>query len=80
MATASSLTGVEDRVARLQALLNDIDAAQRELDLVGSDPQAATRVLERLNDLARQVATEVERERRAMQDDSADLDSQLGLL
>jgi hypothetical protein len=52
-----------DAVARLQELLDKVEAARGELEGV-EDPERAVEVLQALADLAKEVQTEVERARR----------------
>ena len=52
-----------DAVARLQELLDKVEAARGELESVG-DPERAVEVLQELADLAKEVQAEVERARR----------------
>jgi hypothetical protein len=52
-----------DAVARLQELLDKVEAARGELEGV-EDPERAVQVLQELADLAKEVQAEVERARR----------------
>ena len=52
-----------DAVARLQELLDKVEAARGELEGV-DDPERAVQVLQELSDLAKEVQAEVERARR----------------
>ncbi|MGH3021179.1 MAG: hypothetical protein ACRDNR_13635 [Gaiellaceae bacterium] len=52
-----------DAVARLQDLLDKVEAARGELEGV-DDPERAVEVLQELADLAKEVQAEVERARR----------------
>ncbi len=52
-----------DAVARLQDLLDKVEAARGELEGV-EDPERAVEVLQELADLAKEVQAEVERARR----------------
>jgi len=52
-----------DAVARLQELLDKVEAARGELEGV-EDPERAMQVLQELADLAKEVQAEVERARR----------------
>jgi poly(A) polymerase Pap1 len=52
-----------DAVARLQELLDKVEAARGELEGV-QDPERAVQVLQELADLAKEVQAEVERARR----------------
>ncbi|MGH3059986.1 MAG: hypothetical protein ACRDNA_01065 [Gaiellaceae bacterium] len=52
-----------DAVARLQELLDKVEAARGELEGV-DDPERAVEVLQELADLAKEVQAEVERARR----------------
>ena len=52
-----------DAVARLQQLLEKVEAARTELEGV-QDPERAVQVLQELADLAKEVQAEVERARR----------------
>jgi hypothetical protein len=52
-----------DAVARLQELLDKVEAARGELESV-EDPERAVEVLQELADLAKEVQAEVERARR----------------
>ena len=52
-----------DAVARLQELLDKVEAARGELENV-EDPERAVEVLQELADLAKEVQAEVERARR----------------
>jgi hypothetical protein len=52
-----------DAVARLQELLDKVEAARSELEGV-EDPERAVQVLQELADLAKEVQAEVERARR----------------
>ena len=52
-----------DAVARLQELLDRVEAARGELEGV-DDPERAVEVLQELADLAKEVQAEVERARR----------------
>jgi hypothetical protein len=52
-----------DAVARLQELLDKVEAARSELEGV-DDPERAVQVLQELADLAKEVQAEVERARR----------------
>ncbi|MGH3057496.1 MAG: hypothetical protein ACRDPP_04575 [Gaiellaceae bacterium] len=52
-----------DAVARLQELLDKVEAARGELEGV-EDPERAVEVLQELADLAKEVQAEVERARR----------------
>jgi hypothetical protein len=52
-----------DAVARLQELLDKVEAARGELEGV-EDPERAVEVLQALADLAKEVQAEVERARR----------------
>ena len=52
-----------DAVARLQRLLEKVEAARTELEGV-QDPERAVQVLQELADLAKEVQAEVERARR----------------
>jgi hypothetical protein len=51
-----------DPVARLQGLLDKIEAARGELERV-EDPDRAVEILQRLSELAQDVQAEVERAR-----------------
>jgi hypothetical protein len=53
----------QDAVARLQQLLEKVEAARGELEGV-QDPERAVQVLQELADLAKEVQAEVERARR----------------
>jgi len=52
-----------DAVARLQELLDKVEAARAELEGT-DDPERAVQVLQELADLAKEVQAEVERARR----------------
>jgi hypothetical protein len=52
-----------DSVARLQELLEKVEAARADLER-SEDPERAVEVLQRLAELAREVQAEVERARR----------------
>ena len=52
-----------DAVARLQELLDKVEAARTELEGL-DDPERAVEVLQELADLAKEVQAEVERARR----------------
>lgn len=52
-----------DAVARLQELLDKVEAARAELEET-DDPERAVQVLQELADLAKEVQAEVERARR----------------
>jgi hypothetical protein len=52
-----------DAVARLQELLDKVEAARGELEGV-EDPERAVQILQELADLAKEVQAEVERARR----------------
>ncbi|MGH3022634.1 MAG: hypothetical protein ACRDNI_03165 [Gaiellaceae bacterium] len=52
-----------DPVARLQELLEKVEAARTELE-AAEDPERAVRVLQELSELAREVQAEVDRARR----------------
>jgi hypothetical protein len=52
-----------DAVARLQELLEKVEAARAELEHT-EDPEETVRVLEELSGLAKEVQAEVERARR----------------
>lgn len=52
-----------DAVARLQELLDKVEAARGELE-DADDPERAVEVLQELADLAKEVQAEVERARR----------------
>lgn len=52
-----------DAVARLQELLEKVEAARAELEGT-DDPERAVQVLQELADLAKEVQAEVERARR----------------
>jgi hypothetical protein len=52
-----------DAVARLQELLEKVEAARAELEQT-EDPEETVRVLEELSGLAKEVQAEVERARR----------------
>lgn len=52
-----------DPVARLQELLEKVEAARRELE-GAEDPERAVQVLQELSELAREVQAEVDRARR----------------
>ena len=52
-----------DAVARLQELLDKVEAARGELE-GADDPERAVEVLQELADLAKEVQAEVERARR----------------
>jgi poly(A) polymerase Pap1 len=56
-------TGEPDAVARLQDLLEKVEASRAELEGT-DDPERAVQVLQELADLAREVQAEVERARR----------------
>lgn len=53
----------EDAAARLQALLDRLEAARARLE-TAEDPERAVDVLAELSELAREVQAEVERARR----------------
>lgn len=53
----------QDSVARLQELLEKVEAARAELER-SEDPERAVQVLQDLADLAKEVQAEVERARR----------------
>lgn len=52
-----------DPVARLQELLEKVEAARADLE-AADDPERAVQVLQELSDLAREVQAEVDRARR----------------
>jgi hypothetical protein len=52
-----------DAVARLQELLEKVEAARAELESA-DDPERAVQILQELADLAKEVQAEVERARR----------------
>jgi predicted ribosome quality control (RQC) complex YloA/Tae2 family protein len=52
-----------DAVARLQELLEKVEAARAELESA-DDPERAAQILQELADLAKEVQAEVERARR----------------
>jgi hypothetical protein len=52
-----------DAVARLQELLEKVEAARAELE-TADDPERAVAILQELSDLAKEVQAEVERARR----------------
>jgi hypothetical protein len=56
-------TGRPDAVARLQDLLEKVEASRAELEGT-DDPERAVQVLQELADLAKEVQAEVERARR----------------
>ena len=56
-------TNEPDAVARLQELLEKVEAARVELE-TADDPERAVEVLQELSDLAKEVQAEVERARR----------------
>jgi hypothetical protein len=56
-------TGEPDAVARLQDLLEKVEASRAELEGT-DDPERAVQVLQELADLAKEVQAEVERARR----------------
>lgn len=56
-------TSEPDAVARLQELLEKVEAARAELE-TADDPERAVEILQELADLAKEVQTEVERARR----------------
>jgi hypothetical protein len=53
----------QDAVARLEGLLEKVEAARAELEGL-DDPERAVEVLQELADLAKEVQAEVERARR----------------
>jgi hypothetical protein len=53
----------QDAVARLEGLLDKVEAARAELEGL-DDPERAVEVLQELADLAKEVQAEVERARR----------------
>lgn len=55
--------GESDAVARLQELLEKVEAARVELESA-DDPERAVEILQELADLAKEVQAEVERARR----------------
>jgi hypothetical protein len=67
---------IDARVAHLQALLDRLEAARVRLE-AAPDAATAAEILGELNDVAQEVSTEVERQRRELE---ADDDAQLGLL
>ncbi len=56
-------TSEPDAVARLQELLEKVEAARVELE-TADDPERAVQILQELADLAKEVQAEVERARR----------------
>ncbi len=68
-----------DGIAQLHALIARLDAARRRLD-AAADADAAVPVLEEMQGIAHEVATEVDRRRRAAADEAERDDAQLGLL
>ncbi len=52
-----------DSVARLQELLEKVEAARAELE-TADDPERAVKILQELADLAKEVQTEVDHARR----------------
>jgi hypothetical protein len=56
-------TNEPDAVARLQELLEKVEAARVELE-AADDPERAVAILQELSDLAKEVQAEVERARR----------------
>jgi hypothetical protein len=56
-------TDQPDAVARLQELLEKVEAARVELE-TADDPERAVQILQELADLAKEVQAEVERARR----------------
>jgi hypothetical protein len=68
-----------DRVARLQDLLDRLEAARARLD-AAADADSAVEILGELERLAQEVAAEVDRQRRAVADDDGSDDAQLDLL
>jgi hypothetical protein len=56
-------TDQPDAVARLQELLEKVEAARVELE-TADDPERAVAILQELADLAKEVQAEVERARR----------------
>jgi hypothetical protein len=56
-------TDQPDAVARLQELLEKVEAARVELE-TAEDPERAVQILQELADLAKEVQAEVERARR----------------
>jgi hypothetical protein len=69
----------DEQVAHLQVLLDRLEAARAKLD-GAADASTAADVLAELNEIAQEVAAEVERQRRALGDDEPGDDAQLGLL
>jgi hypothetical protein len=69
----------DPHVTHLQALLARLERARAALG-EATDTDTATAVLADLNEIAQEVAAEVERQRRALADDTAADDTQLGLL
>jgi hypothetical protein len=69
---------VEERIAHLKGLLARLEAANARLATVPDATEAAD-VLAEINEIAHEISTEVERQRRAVAEDDGP-DGQLGLL
>ena len=70
---------MDDRIEHLHALLARLESANARL-ATAPDAAVAAGILAEINEVAHEVSTEVERQRRAVGEDDGVHDPQLGLL